>query len=89
MLTVKQAAARACVSAGLVRGWIGAGQLAHSRVGGLGRRGKILIAEADLDALLATFKVGTREPGRVAAPPAGQVPPPAALLSSSRRKSFA
>lgn len=56
MLSVKEAAARACVCEAVVYGWCSAGRLPHYRVGL--KRGKILIAVEDLDALLASFKVG-------------------------------
>jgi excisionase family DNA binding protein len=48
-LTVKQAAERAGVSASLVYGWCKDRRLRHSRPGGLGKRGKILIEDSDLD----------------------------------------
>ena len=57
MLSVKAAAGRAGVSEGLVRRWVADGSLPHYRLGAKGKRGKIAIAEADLDALLATLKV--------------------------------
>lgn len=61
MLSVKEAAARACVCDAVVYGWCAAGRLPHYRVGL--KRGKILIAVEDLDALLGSFKVGaTPEP---------------------------
>jgi hypothetical protein len=60
VLTVKAAAARACVCEKLVRGWITSGQLPHFRVGSSGKRGKILIEVADLDVLLESFKVAGR-----------------------------
>lgn len=56
-LSPKAAAERSCVSLSLVYRWCSDGSLPHLRVGGKGRRGKILIAPADLDALLATFRV--------------------------------
>lgn len=56
-LSVKEAARRAGVCEGLVRKWIAAGMLPHSRPGAPGKRGKILIAVEDLDTLLASFKV--------------------------------
>lgn len=58
-LTVKQAAAYCSVCESVVRGWVSSGKLPHYRLG-LGR-GKIVIDREDLDALLATFKVGARE----------------------------
>lgn len=54
MLTVKQAAERAAVSAALVSGWCNAGLLSHHRLGLPGHRGCIRIAEADLVAFLAS-----------------------------------
>jgi hypothetical protein len=42
------------VSAALVYGWCNAGLLAHHRLGLPGHRGRIRIAEADLDAFLAS-----------------------------------
>ena len=65
MLSVKTAAARAGVSAALVYGWVASGLLAHYRLGANGRRGKIGISEADLDAALETMKRN----GRPEAPP--------------------
>lgn len=56
MLTVKQAAARAGVSASLVYAWCREKRLAHYRVGAGGRRGRIRIDPADLDALLRTLR---------------------------------
>ncbi len=70
MLTVKQAAERACVSEGLIRGWVAAGQLPHFRLGAKGKRGKIIIDETDLDGVLASFKVGRKEPEPKLAPAA-------------------
>lgn len=61
-LTVRTAAARACVSPGLVRGWARDGLLPHLRVAGKVGRGKILIDPADLDNLLASFKVAANAP---------------------------
>jgi hypothetical protein len=71
MLSVKAAAARAGVSEGLVRRWVAAGLLPHFRLGSPGKRGKIGIAPEDLDALLASFKVGKRdlEPTPAPSPP--------------------
>ena len=70
-LTPKQAAARRSVSVGLVYRWCAARRLPHYRVGAAGR-GKILIDEADLDALLASMKVAGAVPipvPAIAAPP--------------------
>lgn len=71
LLTIKDAARRACVSPALVRTWVRDGLLPHLRVGAKGRRGKILIEPPDLDDLLASFKVGAGP-----APPAPPTPPP-------------
>ena len=57
MLTVRQAAARASVCERIVRNWIRSGILPHYRIGATGRRGKIMIDESDLDALMASFRV--------------------------------
>ena len=62
MLTVKEAAARACVSESLIYAWCQSGALPHFRLGLPGKRGKIAIEVEDLDATLASFKVGRREP---------------------------
>jgi hypothetical protein len=59
-LSPKQAAARACVSVGLIYAWCQSGQLSHLRVGAPGRRGKILIDPCDLEAALAAFRVADR-----------------------------
>ena len=52
-LTVKQAACRAGVSSSLIYAWCAGRLLRHYRPGKQGKRGKILIDEADLDAFLA------------------------------------
>lgn len=57
MLTVKAAAAKAAVSEALVYSWCQQGRLPHYRVGAKGKRGKILIEPADLEALKATCRV--------------------------------
>jgi excisionase family DNA binding protein len=57
VLTVKGAAERAGVSVSLIYAWCERRLLTHFRVGVPGKRGKILIAEADLDAYLANLKV--------------------------------
>ncbi|QDU18927.1 helix-turn-helix domain-containing protein [Urbifossiella limnaea] len=69
MLSVKDCAKRAGVCESVVRGWIKTGQLAHYRLGL--RRGKIVVDLADLDALLATFRVERKglEPRQTPAPP--------------------
>jgi excisionase family DNA binding protein len=57
MLSVKAAADRAGVSAALIYQWCYERRLAHYRCGGEGRRGKILISPADLDAFMESCKV--------------------------------
>ena len=57
MLTPKQAAERAGVSLSLVYQWCEERLLVHYRCGGKGRRGRILIEEADLAAFLSTRRV--------------------------------
>lgn len=69
MLTVKEAAARAGVCERLIYSWIADGSLPHYRLGRKGSRGKIAIAVEDLDGLLASFRVSSREPVP-ASPPA-------------------
>jgi hypothetical protein len=58
MLSAKQAASRACVSPSLIYSWCNTRVLPHLRLGRNGKGGKILIAEADLEGLLAAFKIG-------------------------------
>jgi excisionase family DNA binding protein len=53
VLTVAQAAERACVSNSLVYEWCKTGVLKHARYGRPGRRGTIRIGEEDLTAFLA------------------------------------
>ncbi len=60
-LTVKQAARHAGVSESLIYQWCDERRLVHYRVGGAGKRGKILIDPADVDTFLASLKVETRE----------------------------
>jgi excisionase family DNA binding protein len=57
MLTVKQVAERLRISASLVYSWCEDQILPHYRMGGKGKRGKILIEEAALDAFLQSRKV--------------------------------
>jgi excisionase family DNA binding protein len=63
MLTVKQAAEWKGLSAQLIYLWCEERRLPHYRLGGRGRRGRILIDPADLDAFLETLKVTPRPPG--------------------------
>ena len=73
-LSVKQAADRATVCATVVYRWVASGRLAHFRLGARGR-GKIAIDPADLDALLATFKVEARQPQATTGPKSGTTRP--------------
>ncbi len=57
MLTVKQVAERLRISGSLVYSWCEDHLLPHYRMGGKGRRGKILIEEAALNAFLQSRKV--------------------------------
>lgn len=64
-MDVKQAAAYACVSVSVIRGWLKAG-LPHYRLGL--KRGKIAIQKEDLDGWLANFRVTKKEPEPAKAP---------------------
>jgi excisionase family DNA binding protein len=57
MLTVKQVAQRLGISASLVYSWCEDRLLPHYRMGSRGKRGKILIEEAALNAVLQSRKV--------------------------------
>ena len=59
-MSPKQASERAEVSLTLIYLWVESKALPHYRLGAKGRRGKIVIAEADLLAFLETMKVGVR-----------------------------
>jgi excisionase family DNA binding protein len=62
LVTVAQAAERACVSESLIYEWIAAGTLACYRLGKPGKRGCVRIAVQDLEAFLASCRVeGTTE----------------------------
>jgi excisionase family DNA binding protein len=61
MLTPREAAKRSGISVSLIYQWVESRVLAHYRAGAPGRRGKILIAEADLDAFMATLRVEGRQ----------------------------
>ncbi len=56
MLTPKQAAERIGVSVSLVYQWCKDGLLEHLRLGGKGKRGKVLIEPASLDRFLESCK---------------------------------
>jgi excisionase family DNA binding protein len=63
MLTVKEAAASKGLSTQLIYLWCEERRLPHYRLGGRGRRGRILIDPGDFDAFLATLKVMPSPPG--------------------------
>jgi hypothetical protein len=84
MMTVKQAAARAGVSAALIYGWVASGLLAHFRLGAKGRRGKIAIAEGDLDVLLASLRVEAKV--EAAAPTSRHPSTPASAPRRAQRR---
>jgi excisionase family DNA binding protein len=56
MLTPKQVAERIGVSDSLIYEWCSEGLLPHYRMGRKGKRGKVLIEEADLTAFLASCR---------------------------------
>jgi len=56
-LSIKEAAERTGVSQAMLYQWCKEKRLSHFRFGGMGRRGKILIDPADLEAFLASCKV--------------------------------
>ena len=76
---MKAAAARAGVCASIVYGWVEKKLLPHFRLGRGGTRGKIAIAEEDLDAFLKAQKV--TGPEQVKPAPA---PPPRVQLRNLR-----
>lgn len=57
LLNVKEAAERIGVSESLIYQWCEERRLAHYRPGGKGKRGKILISSADLDAFMESIRV--------------------------------
>src|SRR4051812_30809890 len=67
-LTVKQAAAAAGVCPTVGFGWVGNRLLPVYRLGGAGRRGKILIDDADLAAFLTSRRVEAAGPAPAPAP---------------------
>ncbi len=62
MLTPKQVAEKLGVSDSLVYEWCAEGLLPHYRVGRKGKRGKVLIEQADLDAFLAAHRHESVQP---------------------------
>jgi len=63
MISVKEAAALKGLSTQLIYLWGAERRLPHFRLGGRGRRGRILIDLADLDAFMTTLKVASHPPG--------------------------
>jgi len=55
-LSVTEAAERIGVSESLVYQWVEERRIPHYRLGGKGKRGKVMIAEADLSAFLASCR---------------------------------
>lgn len=68
LLSVKQAADTAGVSASLVYEWCAERLLVHYRFGAKGRRGKVMIDEMDLEAFLAACRQETGEKAKDAVP---------------------
>jgi excisionase family DNA binding protein len=60
LLTPAEAAKYAKVSPSMIYQWCEERRLAHYRLGGKGRRGKILIAPAELDRFLDEHRVEAR-----------------------------
>lgn len=60
LLTVKEAAEYAGVSVSLIYSWCEQRRLAHLRLGGRGKRGKIVIRPADLDSFLEEQRIESR-----------------------------
>jgi excisionase family DNA binding protein len=67
-LSIKQAAERAGVCSSIVYGWVSESLVPVYRLGGKGRRGKILIEASDLDAYLESCRVPARRPAPALAP---------------------
>jgi excisionase family DNA binding protein len=63
LMNAKQAASRSGLSLSLIYRLCAEGRLPHYRVGGEGRRGKLLIAEADLEAFLQSCRVEGADDG--------------------------
>jgi excisionase family DNA binding protein len=65
LLSPKEAAERMGVSVSLIYSWCEERRLAHYRVGGKGRRGKIMISPRDLDSFVESLRVEvTGKPSR-------------------------
>jgi excisionase family DNA binding protein len=56
-MTVQEAASRLEISVSLVYRLVADGRLGHARIGGRGRRGKIIITEEDVRAFLGRCRV--------------------------------
>ncbi len=67
-LSLKEAAQAAGMCVSTLRLWVRSGDLPHYRLGAPGRRGKIVIDIADLDAFLEQLKVVKQEPAPKSAP---------------------
>jgi excisionase family DNA binding protein len=89
-LSVADAASVAGVSRNLVYAWCAERRLPHYRLGGRGRRGRILIDAADLEVFLQTLKVQAEE-NRPSRPCSGRASPasPAAPFSELDAKRLA
>lgn len=57
LLTPGEAAARMGVSRSLIYKWVAQGRLSHYRLGGEGRRGKIMVSPRDADSLMDSLRV--------------------------------
>lgn len=69
LLSVREAARRVGVSASLVYQWCAEGTLPHYRLGGNGKRGKIVIEPTELDTVFKARRVT----GTAALPPMGHI----------------
>jgi hypothetical protein len=60
-ITVIEVSKRVGVCSSLVYGWVESRALAHFRLGGKGKRGRILVDEADLEAFLQGCRVEAKK----------------------------
>ena len=58
-MTVKEAAEKLEIRVSLTYQLLADGRLPHLRIGGKGRRGKIIVKDEDIRAFLATCRVGS------------------------------